>query len=324
MTAVSGPSDIARRAHRLVALRARDRAGRRSVRREVLDATRGNALLRAGLAGSAPFLAARLGHVESDALLNHADIAAGAGASPARRRLLALAGRPTGWTPEVLRELPTNAGFFPAEPEAIERFVAVYDAAIAAVDVLGTFHFPREHELWPRVPGALVAARALEPYYAPEPWTAALAGRRVLVVHPFAASIARQYARREELFADPAVLPAFALEAIPAVQTIAGNRAGFRDWFEALDHLRDAVAAREFDVALIGAGAYGLPLAAHVKALGRQAVHMGGATQILFGIRGRRWDDHEIGRRFYNDRWVRASPDETPARAELVEDACYW
>ena len=45
----------------------------------------------------------------------------------------------------------------------------------------------------------------------------------------------------------------------------------------------------DFDTAIIGCGAYGFPLAAKLKAAGKQAFHMGGATQLLFGIKGSRW-----------------------------------
>lgn len=41
-----------------------------------------------------------------------------------------------------------------------------------------------------------------------------------------------------------------------------------------------------FDTAIIGCGAYGMPLAAQIKNAGRQAIHLGGAVQLLFGIKG--------------------------------------
>jgi hypothetical protein len=75
----------------------------------------------------------------------------------------------------------------------------------------------------------------------------------------------------------------------------------------------------------IGAGAYGLPLAAFVKEQGRQAVHVGGATQLLFGVKGRRWEaESEDVVALFNDYWVRPSAEETPAGASLVEGGCYW
>lgn len=108
-------------------------------------------------------------------------------------------------------------------------------------------------------------------------------------------------------------------------QTIAGNcDERYGTWFDALADLERAVDALDFDVAVIGCGAYGFPLAAHVKDIGRQAVHLGGATQMLFGIRGRRWDLKDIGPALYNDSWVRPSADERPENADSVESGCYW
>ena len=34
-------------------------------------------------------------------------------------------------------------------------------------------------------------------------------------------------------------------------------------------------------------------LAAHVKRLGKRAVHLRGATQILFSIKGKHWEAHD-------------------------------
>ena len=77
-------------------------------------------------------------------------------------------------------------------------------------------------------------------------------------------------------------------------------------------------------MAIIGAGAYGLPLAAHVKRLGKKAVHLGGATQILFGIRGKRWDEMPFFQKLYNEHWVRPLPSEVPKDYQRVEGGCYW
>ena len=54
---------------------------------------------------------------------------------------------------------------------------------------------------------------------------------------------------------------------------------------------------QEFDLCLIGCGAYGLPLAAAVKKMGKQAIHIGGSLQLLFKIKGKCWvnrDDYEF------------------------------
>jgi hypothetical protein len=166
----------------------------------------------------------------------------------------------------------------------------------------------------------------LEPYFHREPWSEALRGLRVLVIHPFEKSIRSQYEKRKQLFKDPRVLPDFELHTFPSVQSIGGECSRFADWFQALEWMEQQIAAIEFDVALIGAGAYGMPLAAFIKRdLGRKAVHLGGATQILFGIKGRRWDDRPAySQGLYNQDWTRPMEEETPAKAGNIEGGCYW
>lgn len=48
--------------------------------------------------------------------------------------------------------------------------------------------------------------------------------------------------------------------------------------------------------------------------MGKKAIHMGGATQMLFGIKGKRWED-EYGE-FMNEHWIRPSKEETPINAD--------
>ncbi|MGH8020715.1 MAG: hypothetical protein ACREIA_21005, partial [Opitutaceae bacterium] len=107
-------------------------------------------------------------------------------------------------------------------------------------------------------------------------------------------------------------------------QSLARNRIGFRTWFEAFDDLRDRVAATSFDVALVACGAYGLPLAAAIKRMGRQAIHLGGSLQLMFGIRGRRWDAWPSISSLLNEHWTAPLDTERPPRFWRVEGGCYW
>jgi len=144
-------------------------------------------------------------------------------------------------------------------------------------------------------------------------------------VHPFARSIEKQFAEyRARLFLDHRILPEFELRAIPEVQSLLEIPHGFANWFDALQSMQEDVETQPFDVAIIGAGTYGLSLAVHAKHLGGVAIHMAGATQILFGIRGSRWDTHSEISRLMNDLWIRPGLDETPQHARRVEGGCYW
>lgn len=166
--------------------------------------------------------------------------------------------------------------------------------------------------------------RAVEPYYHNNPWSKALEGKKVLVIHPFEKTIRSQYSKRKLLFTNKDILPEFELKTLKAVQTIAGQKCEFATWFEALDYMSKTALDMDFDIAIIGCGAYGFPLAAMLKQAGKQAVHMGGATQILFGIAGKKWDAHPIISTYYNRHWVRPLPQETPINSGFVENGCYW
>jgi len=228
------------------------------------------------------------------------------------------------WNSGIKLGMRRNAGFFPAEDTYLDRFAELMLRDIPEADILGSW---LRHELSLKSYLDHVKAvplSSLEPYWHNNPWSEVLKGKKVLVVHPFVKSIRAQYARRELLFKDPRVLPEFELKTIPAVQSAAGNKVDFPDWFAALDDMKSKISSTDFDIAIIGAGAYGFPLAAHVKRMGKKAVHLGGASQLLFGIRGNRWEHWERYQNLFNDAWVRPLPEETPPLADQVEGATYW
>jgi len=277
-------------------------------------------------AGKACMLS-RLGTSEACCVLNHLEIVALETVSNFRRINETLRGARPAWDPAVAALLSNNAGFFPPTDECLAKFARIFIDDLRETDWIGVWGFvPGEDLLINKYCPAATRFRptGVESYYYRQPWSARLEGLRVLVIHPFAESIRTQFARREKLFLDPRVLPDFELLTIPAVQTLAGNKTDFASWFDALDWMKSEVDKLDFDVALIGAGAYGLPLSAHVKRRGKIAIHMGGALQILFGIRGSRWDAMPHISRYYNEHWVRPGESEKIATADRVEEGCYW
>lgn len=227
-------------------------------------------------------------------------------------------------------ELQRNAGVFSPEgitTEVAERFADIYLHYIPMMDVCGRFEY-YERFLPFSNDCKMVQLESLYPFFVKRPWMLALKGKKVLVIHPFAETIKSQYKKREYLFPNPDYLPEFNLKVYKAVQSIAGETTEFRDWFEALDFMKREISAIDFDVAIIGCGAYGLPLAGFIKEeLHRKAIHMGGGTQLLFGIKGKRWEvDYENScyRDMFNDYWVYANEDERPKNASSVEGGCYW
>jgi len=218
------------------------------------------------------------------------------------------------------------SGFFPSNEENIRKFSDLMIEDMKLLDILGSWRI-EERFLQKYYPSAQrIQLSALEPYLQKDPWTEVLEGKKVLVIHPFNETIERQYIQnRTQLFKDKRVLPEFkSLETIKAVQTIAGNRAGFKDWFEALNFMKSEIDKKEFEIAIIGCGAYGFPLAAHVKRLGKKAIHLGGPTQLLFGIKGKRWIERDDFNSIINDHFIFPNFQDRPQNSTKVEGGCYW
>ena len=157
--------------------------------------------------------------------------------------------------------------------------------------------------------------------FIPNSWIQALRGKRVLVISPFSGTIQEQYKKRAFLWPSlPETPPDFELKTLscPLYSHLVPPR--HSDWKSALDFLKGEMDMIDYDVLLVGAGAWGLPLATHAKSRGKVGIHMGGAVQLVFGIKGGRWDSYGI----YNEHWVYPDSRETPQGVEQIEGACYW
>jgi len=222
------------------------------------------------------------------------------------------------------------SGVFPSDISIAPRFADTILDAASEVDLLGFWHcYMEDFAIEEYIPDVKITHLfSLEPWLAKNPWSAALKGKKVLLIHPFEDTIINQYKKREQLFPGTEVLPEFELKTFKAIQTGGGGKDDrFKDWFEALEYMYEEVMKIDFDIAIIGCGAYGMPLGARIKRAGKQAIHLGGATQLMFGIKGKRWDDPKYPTkvcRLYNDAWIYPSDADRPSNAQAVEGGCYW
>ena len=109
---------------------------------------------------------------------------------------------------------------------------------------------------------------------------------------------------------------------VKSENTITGNEVDDH-WLQTFNKLKKRVKnEKEPGLWLLSCGCYGLALCEDIKNRGGKAIYVGGLLQLLFGIRGKRWDDREEVKRNYNEYWV--YPSERPKNAENVESACYW
>ena len=236
---------------------------------------------------------------------------------------------------ECLRDLSIMAGFFPQDMELGQRFVDLNIECTKELDIVGAWNNYMEEWFLHRYAheAEVTWLHSLEPWNLEsidennKPWTYALEGKKVLVIHPFDVTIKNQYNNhRDKLFkdVDSGILPEFELITLRSVQSIGGGAKGYNNWFEAYDYMLSECKKIDFDVAIIGCGAYGFPLAAEIKKMRKCAIHLGGVTQLLFGIQGKRWESYGgVYDTMVNEYWTRPSEDEINPTMKTLEGGCY-
>ena len=240
--------------------------------------------------------------------------------------------------------LERNAGVFPTPSP---QWIKSYKEALREADILATgWYAPMaagEQTLlrslgWTK---QQVKLRSLEPYYV-EPadrWTRFLKGQDVCVVNAFASTMHAQVQKGGlrlwgSLQAE-SLLPSstrWHFVKTGYAPVLAQGRATWMDatgeeinsWEEAIEAVVNAVLETEARIVLIGCGGLGMILAARLKRAGKICVMLGGAVQVLFAVKGMRWQHHEVISKFWTPDWVWPAPDETPAGASSVEGGCYW
>jgi len=220
-----------------------------------------------------------------------------------------------------------DSGVFPVAWEQFRDFLKSYKEAIQNLDGI---------HLWQKEPFLSTYEREVARHLCPQakPLVGWQVGREVafslapcrwLIVSPFIETMEQQKEKFALIHGLPLLQEKFAALAetcrfLRTPQFSYLEPSPFPSWSEGLDRLTEQALAIEFDVALVGCGAWSLPLLANLKKAGKKGIHLGGETQLVFGIKGRRWDSYSI----YNEHWTRPSEKETPKDFLRKENGCYW
>lgn len=232
-----------------------------------------------------------------------------------------------------------NAGIsYPTGSQLLE-FFNEYTKSLCLMDVMACWpetHIPNQRfliEKYGLAGGGVIPLRILDPIQSvlsginsAEIWTHSLKDKNVLVVSTFAETINGQFEKRSELHQVP-ILPSFSLKTIvPPVTNGAtfwkgGYTRNLRNFRKQLENMKDL---DKIDIALISAGAYGMPVMATLKKLGITSIYMGGSLQLLFGIMGNRWRKIENINSIATSNWLIAPKENKPFGYRLVENGSYW
>lgn len=223
--------------------------------------------------------------------------------------------------------LTTQAGVYPYNNKTLIEFGQEYKQAIKQLDVFISW---TKKEKWLYTDKLLseniekISFGCFElPFRFGHPWMKAFAGKKILVVSPFASLIEKQYQKRKDLFQNyEDILPQFTLKTFTAENTAGENwkYSRFSSWIESLNYMKEEIQKIDFDIAILGCGAYAFPLGAHCKKIGKKAITTCGATSLYFGIYGQRW----LSLPEKNNAWIRPGNEYKPKGAEKIGNGAYW
>ena len=232
------------------------------------------------------------------------------------------------------KRLYEGSGLFPVRREIFYRWADEYTASLSALDAIGQWQPSLVYEgvienllISKYNPKAERVGTRLLHFVPPRTtWLNDIAKLRWLVIHPFEGSIRTQLPHLSKLGVFPESSHSDLICRAQDTSTVACPQLPYmvpprhRDWFEALEDLKAQMEKEAFDIALVGAGAWSLSLVAHAKKIGKKGIHMGGTLQLLFGIKGGRYDNSRI----YNEAWIRPLPSEVPPNFKRMEQGAYW
>jgi len=234
------------------------------------------------------------------------------------------------WGARLERDIDVVAGVFPRSEQSRIDFCNYYVKCLPNADALapwndGLIDFEKKLIKSNNYNCELVDLCALEPFYSGSPWSKHLKGKNVLVISCFEESIQYQYKNKNKIWSNTDILPEFKLITIkhPSSKSISDNNP-FNTWKDMVDNVLEQMSKINYDVLLVGAGAASIPYANFAKQNGKQGIHLGGGLQILFSIKGARWDNMDKINCFFNEYWTRPQPHEIPTKHKEAENGCYW
>jgi hypothetical protein len=248
--------------------------------------------------------------------------------------------------PEGLRHaIHIYSGIFPGDNASLDEWCKTYFESLGELDgtAAGWYEplFSVELALlhkFTRPECFQTPLRSLEPYYSSSNlwWTKELRGQAICVVSSFTDTIQHQMDsgasaliwRGERAGLLDIEGATWSYVKCGYAPNVALGRGGWppeiKSWKDAVDKLERDIVATGSTVALIGCGALGVILGARLKRRGISAIILGGAIQVLFGIKGKRWQTHDVISKFWNPFWVWPAASEVPGAATFVEGGCYW
>jgi hypothetical protein len=230
-------------------------------------------------------------------------------------------------------------GVFPTDPDFLKEFARLHTACTQAIDILGLFDAKQEKDLIVNneIQSKLIFYQQTEPDRSipemiEECYLPFLKNKKILFISSFA-ELLKDRAKKEifEGVWSEMNKKWFYPENISAIEvpysyiTAAPNK-DYTSSIHLYETICEKIDQQDYDIALIGMGSLGLPLAAHVKSKQKVALSLGGHLQVLFGVLGKRWKDDKYWiTNYINDSWIEMPVKYHPKDKDILADSgAYW
>lgn len=153
-------------------------------------------------------------------------------------------------------------------------------------------------------------------------WHYFLKDKKVLCISPFSKSIQANIKNYSFIWNNAHIGKVYTIQA-SYPEILEGKNP--TNWEIKLDKVIDQINKVDFDVATIGYGGFSLIIGDYIRNLGKTSIHLGGSNQILYGIKGKRWDKNFEAYSWYGGNyWIRLSKNEVPKFNKMLEGGAYW
>ena len=230
-------------------------------------------------------------------------------------------------------------GVFPSNPNFLKVFSEFFLNHVSELNVLGLMDGKNEIQLINslNIKTQLTHFQSMEPDRSiPERpslcYLALFENKKILLISPYAEFLAARaksniyeevwYTCKKQWF-NP--LGIDHLNIPYSYITATNTRALYRNSIELYQVICAQISGYDFDIALIGAGALGMPLANFIKSMGKVGISLGGHLQIIFGVAGARWRRDPEWQQYINSAWLDVPAIFQPLdKNNLTDQGAYW
>ena len=227
-------------------------------------------------------------------------------------------------------------GYYPKIDQALEKSDAIGHPGASSDDFFELF---KKKYLTNTI--SFTQCQFLDPIYLldyVDPWTKYLKGKKVLVVNSSASSIKKQWNSIKNIWKDDLekICPFDLVEVIrsPFAPSVCGGDLYFNDvkienWVQSSEMLCSMIDDVDYDIALIGAGAYAPLLASFIKSKNKSVITTCGSTQLFFGVKGKRWSKNVTKHsELFDENWIYPIEEDLPMNLKFIESFeggdAYW